>query len=131
MSESKRQQKFSRLLQKELSEIFQRDIPHLFKNTMVTVTEVRVSPDLSVAKTFLSFMLSPNQQQLLDVVNERKSEVRNMLGRRIRKEVRHVPELVFFLNESADYASHMDRVISGLDIPPPPADEEQETGDER
>ncbi len=126
MNESKRQQKFGRLLQKELSEIFQRDIPHLFKNTMVTVTEVRVSPDLSVAKTFLSFMLAPNQQQLLEVVNERKNEVRNMLGRRIRKEVRHVPELVFFLNESADYAAHMDRVISGLEIPPAAADEEDE-----
>ncbi|AHM61462.1 ribosome-binding factor A [Flammeovirgaceae bacterium 311] len=126
MSESKRQQKFSRLLQKELSEIFQRDIPHLFKNTMVTVTDVRVSPDLSVAKAFLSFMLAPNQQQLLEVVNERKSEVRNMLGRRIRKEVRHVPELVFFLNESADYAAHMDRVISNLDIPPAPENEEED-----
>lgn len=126
MMESKRQQKFGRLLQKELSEIFQRDIPHLFKNTMVTVTEVHVSPDLSVAKAFLSFMLAPNQQQLLEVVNERKSEVRNMLGRRIRKEVRHVPELVFFLNESADYAAHMDRVISQLDIPPAPANEEEE-----
>ena len=126
MSESKRQQKFSRLLQKELSEIFQRDIPHLFKNTMVTVTDVRVSPDLSVAKAFLSFMLAPNQQQLLEVVNERKSEIRNMLGRRIRKEVRHVPELVFFLNEAADYAAHMDRVIRGLDIPPAPDEEEDE-----
>jgi ribosome-binding factor A len=120
MSESKRQQKFSRLMQKELSEIFQRDIPHLFKNTMVTVTDVRVSPDLSVAKASLSFMLAPNQQQLLETVNERKSEIRNILGRRIRKEVRHVPELVFFLNEGADYAAHMDRVISNLDIPPPP-----------
>lgn len=113
-------------MQKELSEIFQRDIPHLFKNTMVTVTEVHVSPDLSVAKAFLSFMLAPNQQQLLEVVNERKSEVRNMLGRRIRKEVRHVPELVFFLNESADYAAHMDRVISQLDIPPAPANDDEE-----
>jgi ribosome-binding factor A len=126
MSESKRQQKFGRLLQKELSEIFQRDIPHLFKNTMVTITDVRVSPDLSVAKVDLSFMLSPNQQQLLEVVNERKSEVRNMLGRRIRKEVRHVPELVFFLNETADYAAHMDRVITKLDIPPAPDEEEEE-----
>ena len=130
MIESKRQQKFGRLLQKELSEIFQRDIPHLFKNTMVTVTDVRVSPDLSVAKAFLSFMLAPNQQQLLEVVNERKSEVRNMLGRRIRKEVRHVPELAFFLNESADYAAHMDRVISSLDIPPAPEENKDEDEDE-
>ncbi|EMR04333.1 ribosome-binding factor A [Cesiribacter andamanensis] len=118
MSESKRQQKFGRLMQKELSEIFQRDIPHLFKNTMVTVADVHVSPDLSVVKASLSFMLAPNPQLLLDTVNERKSEIRNMLGRRIRKEVRHIPELVFFLNEGADYAAHMDRVISNLDIPP-------------
>ncbi|WP_017730151.1 30S ribosome-binding factor RbfA [Nafulsella turpanensis] len=123
MSESKRQQKFARLLQKELSEVFQRDIKHLLKNTFVTVTSIRMSPDLSVAKVDLSFMLAPNPQQILETLNEHKSEVRGALGRRIGKDVRHIPELIFYLNEGADYASRMDRIINDLNIPP--ADEEE------
>jgi ribosome-binding factor A len=125
MSDSKRQQKFSRLLQKELSDVFQRDIKHLLKNTFVTITNVRMSPDLSVAKVDLSFMLAQNQQQILETINEHKSEVRGALGRRIGKDVRHIPELIFYLNEAADYASHMDKLISGLDIPSAEEDDEE------
>lgn len=126
MSESKRQQKFSRLLQKELSDVFQRDIQHLLKNTFVTVTNVRMSPDLSVAKVDLSFMLAQKPNELLDNINEHKSEVRGALGRRIGKDVRHIPELIFYLNEGADYASRMDKIISNLNIPPAPAEDEEE-----
>jgi ribosome-binding factor A len=125
MSDSKRQQKFARLLQKELSDVFQRDIKHLLKNTFVTITSVRMSPDLSVAKVDLSFMLAQNQQQILETINEHKSEVRGALGRRIGKDVRHIPELIFYLNEAADYASHMDKLISGLDIPSAEEDDEE------
>jgi ribosome-binding factor A len=125
MSDSKRQQKFARLLQKELSDVFQRDIKHLLKDTFVTITNVRMSPDLSVAKVDLSFMLAQNQQQILETINEHKSEVRGALGRRIGKDVRHIPELIFYLNEAADYASHMDKLISGLDIPSEEEDDEE------
>ena len=126
MSESKRQQKFSRLLQKELSEVFQRDIPHLFNNSFVTVTGVRMSPDLSVAKVDLSFMLAQNPQAVLENINEHKSEVRGALGRRIGKDVRRIPELIFYLNENADYASRMDKIINDLNIPPAPENEEED-----
>ena len=126
MSESKRQQKFSRLLQKELSDVFQRDIQHLFNNSFVTVTGVRMSPDLSVAKVDLSFMLAQNPQALLENINDHKSEVRGALGRRIGKDVRRVPELIFYLNENADYASRMDKLINGLDIPPASEEDEEE-----
>lgn len=126
MSESKRQQKFSRLLQKELSDVFQRDIQHLLKNTFVTVTNVRMSPDLSVAKVDLSFMLAQNPNELLDNINEHKSEVRGALGRRIGKDVRHIPELIFYLNEGADYASRMDKIINNLNIPPAPEEDEED-----
>ena len=126
MSESKRQQKFARLLQKELSEVFQRDIQHILKNTFVTVTNVRMSPDLGVAKIDLSFMLADNPKQLLENINEHKGEIRGALGRRIGKDVRHIPELVFYLNEGADYASRMDKIISNLNIPPATEEEEEE-----
>lgn len=126
MSESKRQQKFSRLLQKELSDVFQRDIQHLLKNTFVTVTNVRMSPDLSVAKVDLSFMLAQNPNELLTNINEHKGEIRGALGRRIGKDVRHIPELIFYLNEGADYASRMDKLINNLNIPPAPDEDESE-----
>jgi ribosome-binding factor A len=126
MSESKRQQKFSRLLQKELSDVFQRDIQHLLKNTFVTVTDVRMSPDLSVAKVNLGFMLAQNPKELLEHINEHKGEIRGSLGRRIGKDVRHIPELIFYYNEGADYASRMDKIINNLDIPPAPEEEEDE-----
>lgn len=126
MSESKRQQKFSRLLQKELSDVFQRDITHLFQNAFVTVTGVRMSPDLSVAKVDLSFMLAKNPQELLNNINEHKSEIRGALGRRIGKDVRHIPELIFYLNTGADYASRMDKIIGDLNIPPAGDEEEKE-----
>lgn len=129
MSESKRQQKFSRLLQKELSDVFQRDIQHLLKNTFVTVTNVRMSPDLSVAKVDLSFMLAQKPDELLQNINDHKSEVRGALGRRIGKDVRHIPELIFYLNEGADYASRMDRIINDLNIPPAPEEGEGEDED--
>lgn len=125
MSESKRQQKFARLLQKELSDVFQRDIQHLFSNSFVTVTGVRMSPDLSVAKVDLSFMLAKNPQQMLETINEHKGEIRGALGRRIGKDVRRIPELIFYLNENADYASRMEKLINGLDIPPAPDEEEE------
>ena len=123
--ESKRQQKYSKLIQKELGDIFQRESRPLIGNTMVTVTRVLMSPDLGVAKVYLSF-LSGNTQELFDKVNEAKKTIRRNLGQRIGKSVRIIPELALFLDESAAYAQHMDGVISKLDIPEASDEEDQE-----
>ncbi len=114
--ESKRQQKYSKLIQKELGEIFQKEAKMLVGSAMVTVVRVLMSPDLSVAKINLSFLLA-NNQELYDKINEHKKEIRKYLGNRIGKNVRIIPELAFFIDESASYAQHMDKVISSLDIP--------------
>jgi ribosome-binding factor A len=123
--ESKRQQKYSKLIQKELGDIFQRESRSLIGNTMVTVTRVLMSPDLGVAKVYLSF-LGGNTQELFDKVNDAKKTIRRNLGQRIGKSVRIIPELALFLDESAAYAQHMDGVISKLDIPEAPEDEEED-----
>ncbi len=123
--ESKRQQKYSKLIQKELGDIFQRESRPLIGNTMVTVTRVLMSPDLGVAKVYLSF-LGGNTQELFDKVNEAKKTIRRNLGQRIGKSVRIIPELALFLDESAAYAQHMDGVISKLDIPEASDEEDQE-----
>lgn len=115
--ESKRQQKFSRLIQKELGEIFQQDTKSLFAKAWITVTQARVSPDLGVAKVYLSFLLVENKDQLLDDINGKKKVVRQLLATKIRNQVRVIPELVFFVDDTAEYAAKMDTLISGLDIP--------------
>jgi ribosome-binding factor A len=127
--ESKRQQKHAKLLQKELGEIFQKEAKHLVGKAMVTITRVFVSPDLSVAKVYLSFLLA-DTQSTYELIQEHKKEIRHHLGRRIGKSVRIIPELAFFPDESAAYAQHMDQVISGLEIPPAPDEEEDESNED-
>lgn len=123
--ESKRQLKYSKLIQKELGDIFQRESRSLIGNAMVTVTRVQMSPDLSVAKVYLSFLNADNQV-LFDKINAAKKSIRGGLGKRIGKSVRITPEVAFFLDESAAYAQHMDGVISKLEIPEAADDEEEE-----
>ncbi len=126
MKESKRQKQFSSLIQKDLSEIFQRNGSSLAgSKAFITVTQVHMSPDLSVAKVYLSFMLSENKQTLLDHITMKKSEIRRLLGNRIGKVVRVVPELIFYLDDSAEYAARIDAILADLDIPP-----EEESDDE-
>ncbi|GAA4309787.1 30S ribosome-binding factor RbfA [Nibribacter koreensis] len=115
--DSKRQQKFARLIQKELAEIFQRDVSHLFQGSYISISGVRVSPDLGVAKTHLSFLLNPNGKDLLKEIQFHTKTIRHELAKRIRNQVRVVPELIFYIDESAEYAAKMDKIISQLDIP--------------
>ncbi|MCZ6694026.1 MAG: 30S ribosome-binding factor RbfA [Bacteroidetes bacterium] len=115
--ENKRLLKFSRLIQKDLGDIFQREGKSLFGNTLISVTRVRMSNDLSVAKIFLSFLKVGDQQVSLEDINFRKNEIRGILGRHIGKKVRIIPELIFYHDDSSNYASRIDEILSGLDIP--------------
>ncbi len=127
--ESKRQQKVSRQLQRDLSEIFQRDVPHLFNGpsspgAFITVTSVRVSPDLSVARIYLSFLATNNKDLLLDEIRDKGKVIRQHLGDRVRHQLRIVPELNFFIDDTVEYADKMDKLFSGLDIPPAPDEDD-------
>jgi len=115
--ESKRQLKFSRMIQKELGEIFQRKLTHKLGSMMVSVTHVLMSPDLSLARIHLSFILDKEGSSSLEKIDHHKSEIRKELGKRIGKYVRIVPELAFFLDDSAGYANKMDKLLEELDIP--------------
>lgn len=128
--ESKRQQKFNRLLQKELAEIFQRDVTHFFNGNYISVSVVRVSPDLGVAKIYLSLVLPGDGKAILQQVRENTKAIRHALAQRIKKQVRVIPELIFFLDDSAEYAAHMDKIISDLHIPSPPEEGEEEDKDQ-
>lgn len=116
--DSKRQQKFARLIQKDLGDIFQKETRDLFEGAFITVTEVKVSPDLGIARVYLSFMLAKNKTLLLEAIQDQVKTIRQRLATRIRHQVRVIPELHFYLDETADYAARMDEIISNLHIPP-------------
>src|SRR5690606_23569690 len=100
--ESKRQQKFSRLIQKELADIFQRETTHLFGTAYISVSVVRVSPDLGMARVYLSVMMAPNNEALLLEVRANTKTIRHLLAQRIKSQVRVIPELVFYRDDSAE-----------------------------
>lgn len=116
--ENQRQRKFSRLLQKELGDILLRDKRGIIGNNMVSVLEVRISPDLRVAKIYLSLMMVKDKEKIIADINERKSEIRNILGRRIGKQVRVVPELIFIADDVEEKAIRVEEILKNLDIPP-------------
>lgn len=121
--ETKRQQKFGRQIQKDLSDIFQKEFKMLFGNGMVTVTEVKISPDLSVARCYLSFLLIDDREAVMDQIDLQNKAIRNALANRIRKQVRIIPNLVFFLDDTAAYAAKIEALFEGLVIPPADGDD--------
>ncbi|MFC5409000.1 30S ribosome-binding factor RbfA [Larkinella bovis] len=124
--ESKRQQKVARLVQKDLSEIFQRDSRHLFNGAFITVTNVRVSPDLSIARVYLSFLATPNKELLLELIKEKGKAIRQQLADRVRHQLRIIPELHYYLDDTAEYAAKMDALFANLEIPPAPEEDDED-----
>jgi ribosome-binding factor A len=116
--ESTRQLKFGRMIQKELGDIFQRDTKSLFTNNLISVTKVSMSPDLSVAKVYLSLVIDKDKQKTFENINNNKSEVRWMLSKRIGKQARKIPELIFYLDQNAEHADRIQEIFNKLDIPP-------------
>lgn len=118
MAGSTRQQKFGRLVQKELSDIFQRDKRGVLGNDFITISEVMVSPDLGVAKVYVSMMLAKDKARTLEKLNRGKSEIRKALGDRIGKQVRIIPELIFIIDETEENAFKLEELMKTLNIPP-------------
>ena len=108
---STRQLKVAREIQKDLAEIIRAKGMAAFGGAMVTVSEVRVSPDLSVAKVFVSIFPSDRQQAVMQMLQENNRTLRGELGRVVAKQLRIVPELVFFLDTTLDYAEHIEELL--------------------
>ncbi|WP_421874168.1 30S ribosome-binding factor RbfA [Marinoscillum sp.] len=126
MTQSKRQVKYGRQIQKDLGQIFQKDPRHFFGNSLVTITGVEMSPDLSLARVYLSVFPIKDAEEVFFNLDEKKSEVRRNLGRLIGKQVRIVPELAFFHDDTEEKASKMDQLIDNLNIPPAEDNDEEE-----
>ena len=112
--ESKRQQKFAGVIQEDLAAIFQREGMNYLPNTLVTITKVRVTPDLAIARIFLSFFNNGNITQALHIIKSHASEIRYKLGARIKDQVRIVPQLEFFVDDTSEYVERMDKIFDKL-----------------
>jgi ribosome-binding factor A len=128
--DSTRQLKFARLIQKELSDIFLRDAKGLLEGVFITITKVTVTPDLSTARVYVSYMLVKDKEAALKNLSSHTKQIRKLLGDKIRSQARIIPELVFFIDDNLDYASKMDKLISNLEIPPEPEKEKDEEDEE-
>ena len=109
--ETTRQAKISRLLQKELSEIFRQQTAKTH-GVLISVSAVRVSPDLSPARVYLSVFPSDKGQELLDSINKSAKTVRYDLAQKVRYQLRKTPELSFFLDDSLDYLENIDNLLA-------------------
>lgn len=108
--ETNRQKKINKLLQKDLGEIFQREAPTLFKRSMITVTRVRVTPDLSLARVYIS-IFGADSGDILKLVKTHAGEIRKQLGLRIKNQLRQVPQLQFFVDDSLDYIENIEKLL--------------------
>ena len=108
--DSKRTARVGRLIQKELGEIFLGQT-RLAPGTLVSVTSVRVTPDLSIAKTYLSIFPSEKSGEIMKAVKENARTIRFDLGTRVGKQLRIIPELAFYLDDSLDYIENIDQLL--------------------
>lgn len=108
--ETTRQNKISRLIQKELSEIFQMQTRQM-TGVIVSVSNCRVSPDLSICRVYLSVFPSEKAAEIVENINTNQKQVRFDLGQRVRHQLRIIPELKFFVDDSLDYVEHIDELL--------------------
>lgn len=108
---STRQLKVARELQRDLAEIIRSKGMAVFGGAMVTVSEVRISPDLSIAKVFVSIFPSAKAEEVMKVLDENKKAYRGELGHKVGSQLRIVPEFDFILDTTLDYAAHIDELL--------------------
>jgi ribosome-binding factor A len=108
--ETTRQNKIARLIQKELSEIFLLQTKSM-PGVLVSVSIVRISPDMSYARVYLSVFPSGRSEEIVKNINDNMKSIRFELGNRVRHQLRIIPELKFFVDDSLDYAEKIDELL--------------------
>lgn len=114
--ESTRQLRIGRELQRDIAEIIRRKGMAAYDGALVTISEVRVSPDLSFAKVYASIFPSTKADEVLDILKNQVKSIRGELGNLVAKQLRIVPEIAFFLDSSLDYAEHIDELLKNDNI---------------
>ena len=106
-----RQQKIAKQIQRDIAEIIQREYSAALRGTLVTVTTVRVSVDLAYAKIYVSVFPFDKAQATLAVIEQQNRTIRGALGRRMRNDVKSIPELQFFVDDSLEYIQNIDNLL--------------------
>ena len=117
MEESKRQKQIGNLIQKEMSDIFMREGLNINHNSMISIAKVKVTPDLMEARIYLSFFQMEDPDAMLKHIKDRDWELRKHLAARIKNQVRKIPVLQYYLDDTLDYVFKMDEVFKNLNIP--------------
>lgn len=106
-----RQHKVARLLQKEMAEMLQVYAKDFMSGTLISVTQVRVSPDFSLAKVYISVFPTGKTNEVLEKLKRSNKEIRYQLGNRIKNQLRKVPEVAIFVDDSLDYIDNIDQLL--------------------
>lgn len=112
--ETKRQKQISELLRRQFSSVLMEEGPNIFEKALVTVTKVSVSPDLQNAKVYLSVFNTDNKQEVMMNLDENNHRLRYALANKVGKQLRRIPDLQFFLDESLDEYFKMEKLFSKL-----------------
>ena len=116
--ETQRQKKIAGIIQKDLAEILQRAATDGgMRGTIISVTKVSVTADLSIAKVYLSIFPSKEAPEVLEGIKSNQPLIRHELAQRARHQFRRMPELIFYLDDSLDYIENIDKSLEGGDDP--------------
>jgi ribosome-binding factor A len=108
---STRQNKISRLIQKEMAEIFLRELKSDFYGLLLSVTVVRITSDLSLARCYLSIYPPDKSEETITHIRQKIRSIRGLLGKKVAKQLRIIPELEFFIDDSLNYLEKIDRLL--------------------
>lgn len=117
MEESKRQKQVGQLIQQEMSDVFQREGLNIIDGGMISISRVYVTPDLLEARIYISFFQIPEPEKMLKAIAARDWELRKLLAARIKNQVRKIPVLHYYLDDTLDYVFKMEEVFKNLHIP--------------
>lgn len=109
--ETKRQEKIARLIQKEMGLLFQSELSDLGAGGMITVTKAKVTSDLGLAKIYLSFLAVTDSAAVIENINKKEREIRYIFGKQVRHQLRSIPHLKFYEDDSMDYYENIDRLL--------------------
>lgn len=117
MEESKRQKQIGSLIQHEMSAIFQKEGLNIIHNGMISISKVKVTPDLMEARIYLSFFQIEDSAGMLKHIKDRDWELRKHLAARIKNQVRKIPVIHYFLDDTLDYVFKMEELFKNIHIP--------------
>lgn len=112
--DTKRQKQIGKLLQIAMSEVFQQEATYITAGALVTVSEATVTPDMSLARFYLSIYNTPNSDELLSKIQEQKGLFRLWLGNKVKKQVRKIPQIEFFRDDTLDKVFELEALFANL-----------------